>query len=256
VGGPERWFAVVSLGLACGSFAAVLVHRLPRQGSVLSPRSHCPSCRHPLGVLDLVPLLSYLWLRGRCRYCARQIPARYPLMESGTAALAGFGYLAGGLFAMTVVLFLWCGLLALVSRPAADAERGATLLEMLAATAILALVLAPMAEAILALRAGPKASYYRAVATNIARAKAEELHAQYLRGTLPGVPSGPWTEYDPYGLTGYSVEWWFRAAPDIVGGSGAHGRQLAIRVSCPDCGRLYGIPFQEYWLITVIRKVN
>ena len=75
------------LGLAVGSFLNVVIHRLPRGESLAFPPSRCPQCGHPLGPLDLVPVLSYLALKGRCRYCARPISPRYPLVEALTGGL-------------------------------------------------------------------------------------------------------------------------------------------------------------------------
>jgi leader peptidase (prepilin peptidase)/N-methyltransferase len=74
------------LGLAVGSFLNVLIDRLPRKASLVSPPSHCDACQHRLAPADLIPLFSYLWRRGRCRYCGAPIPRRVPLVE-----LAGGG---------------------------------------------------------------------------------------------------------------------------------------------------------------------
>ncbi|MCB1538670.1 MAG: prepilin peptidase [Alphaproteobacteria bacterium] len=71
------------LGLCLGSFATALVYRLPRGLNWTTERSRCPSCGHALGVPDLVPVFSWLFLRGRCRHCGTRIPARYPLIELG-----------------------------------------------------------------------------------------------------------------------------------------------------------------------------
>ena len=73
------------LGAAIGSFLNVVVHRLPRGESLVSPRSRCPSCGVELGARDNVPLLSWLALRGRCRRCGASISPRYPLIELLTA---------------------------------------------------------------------------------------------------------------------------------------------------------------------------
>lgn len=83
-------------GLALGSFLNVAIHRLPLQGeSVAKPRrSYCPSCRHELSWRDNIPVLSWLLLRGRCRYCGARISLRYPLVE----------LLTGGLWALAAVL--------------------------------------------------------------------------------------------------------------------------------------------------------
>jgi len=72
-------FAV--LGALIGSFANVVIYRLPRRQSIVFPGSHCPRCQHRLGVGDLIPILSWLFLLGRCRYCQAAISARYPLVE-------------------------------------------------------------------------------------------------------------------------------------------------------------------------------
>ncbi len=75
------------LGSLVGSFANVVVYRLPRGASVVTPGSRCPNCGRRLGVLDLVPVLSWLALRGRCRSCGQPISPRYPLVELLFAAL-------------------------------------------------------------------------------------------------------------------------------------------------------------------------
>ncbi|MGE5551939.1 MAG: prepilin peptidase [Bacteroidota bacterium] len=71
-------------GLAIGSFLNVVIYRLPRGESLVWPRSACPGCGHVLGVLDLFPLLSFLFLGGKCRYCSRSISWQYPLVEAMT----------------------------------------------------------------------------------------------------------------------------------------------------------------------------
>ncbi len=73
------------LGAAVGGFLNVVVHRLPRRESLVSPSSHCPSCGAPILKRDNVPVISWLLLRGRCRRCLEPISARYPLLELLTA---------------------------------------------------------------------------------------------------------------------------------------------------------------------------
>ncbi len=75
------------LGLLVGSFFNVVVYRTPRHLSVVRPGSFCPSCRAEIASRDNVPVLSWLWLRGKCRHCGEPISARYPLVEAATAAI-------------------------------------------------------------------------------------------------------------------------------------------------------------------------
>lgn len=78
---------VLIIGLVIGSFLNVCIYRIPAEQSIAFPPSHCSSCNHRLGVLDLVPVLSYLFLRGRCRYCHQKISIQYPLIEILNAVL-------------------------------------------------------------------------------------------------------------------------------------------------------------------------
>src|SRR6266550_4282072 len=81
------------LGACVGSFLNVVVWRLPRGESLVSPPSHCPKCNHKLAWFDNVPILGWIMLRGRCRYCAAPISPRYPIVEFATAALFAATYL-------------------------------------------------------------------------------------------------------------------------------------------------------------------
>lgn len=83
------WIPFAALfGLLVGSFLNVCIHRLPRNESVVRPRSHCPECRHPLLWYENIPLASYLLQRGRCRHCRHPISLRYPTVELLTALLS------------------------------------------------------------------------------------------------------------------------------------------------------------------------
>ena len=75
------------LGLALGSFANVLIFRLPRKKSIAFPPSNCTSCKTPIKPYDNIPLVSYLILRGRCRHCRAKISLRYPLVELMTGLI-------------------------------------------------------------------------------------------------------------------------------------------------------------------------
>jgi leader peptidase (prepilin peptidase)/N-methyltransferase len=84
-------FAVL-LGLLWGSFANVCIYRWPAGKSVVKPGSHCSSCSTPIAWYDNVPILSYLWLRGKCRACKAEFSPRYLLVEAVTGALFGVAW--------------------------------------------------------------------------------------------------------------------------------------------------------------------
>lgn len=94
------------IGLCLGSFLSVLSTRLPRQEKgIVSGRSHCPNCNHQLAWYDLIPLLSYLLLRGSCRYCHKKISIVYPLLELSTAmALVFYFYRLNHTFNFSTIL--------------------------------------------------------------------------------------------------------------------------------------------------------
>ena len=83
--------AALALGAIIGSFLNVVIHRYPREESIVFPASRCPTCHAAIKPYDNVPVLSYLWLRGRCRSCRSPISLRYPLVE-----------LANGLFYLAI----------------------------------------------------------------------------------------------------------------------------------------------------------
>jgi leader peptidase (prepilin peptidase)/N-methyltransferase len=97
---PAAYAFAVLLGLLWGSFANVCIYRMPPTDehpdgrSVVSPGSHCGACGKPVRWYDNVPILSYLWLRGRCRDCGAEFSPRYLLVEALTGALFGVAWWA------------------------------------------------------------------------------------------------------------------------------------------------------------------
>ena len=84
------------VGLSVGSFINVAADRLPQGRSLVKPRSFCDTCNRPLASRDMVPVLSYLWLKGRCRYCGASIPVRVMLTEAATGLLFVILYIKFG----------------------------------------------------------------------------------------------------------------------------------------------------------------
>jgi leader peptidase (prepilin peptidase)/N-methyltransferase len=87
---PLAFAAAVAgaFGATIGSFLNVVAYRLPRSESLVHPGSHCPGCGTAIKAYDNVPVLGWLWLRGRCRSCRKPISPRYPVIEATTGALA------------------------------------------------------------------------------------------------------------------------------------------------------------------------
>ena len=83
---------VAVLGAIIGSFLNVVIHRVPREESIVFPNSRCPSCGTAIRPYDNLPVLSWAVLRGRCRDCRAPISARYPAVELLTATLFGLTF--------------------------------------------------------------------------------------------------------------------------------------------------------------------
>ena len=102
-------------GLVIGSFLNVVAYRLPRGESIVSPPSHCPGCDAPIKPWDNVPLLSWIFLRGRCRNCSARISPRYPLVELLTGVLFAAVAVSNGLNDDLVVLLPFAAMLIAVA---------------------------------------------------------------------------------------------------------------------------------------------
>ncbi|MGI6428594.1 MAG: prepilin peptidase [Syntrophomonadaceae bacterium] len=116
------YLTVAAVGLLFGSFTNVLIARTPAGESIVTPPSHCPHCGHRLNALDLVPVISWLFLQGKCRYCREPISSRYPLVEILTAVLFAGVYWRWGMSAET--LAGWILVIILVSTAFIDLDEG------------------------------------------------------------------------------------------------------------------------------------
>lgn len=102
-------------GIVVGSFLNVCIYRLPLEKSIVFPRSGCPECGYMLPWYDNIPLLSWLWLRGRCRNCRHSISVLYPLVELATALLAlQVTYQFGLTWQSLLIALLGCAFLVLM----------------------------------------------------------------------------------------------------------------------------------------------
>jgi leader peptidase (prepilin peptidase)/N-methyltransferase len=117
---PELLTLAFALGATVGSFLNVVIERLPRRESLVRPGSRCPGCGHAVKPWDNVPVLSWLWLRGRCRACRARISPRYPAIELLTGLLFAAVVLRYGVVPMTLVWWLFAA--ALVAAAAIDFE--------------------------------------------------------------------------------------------------------------------------------------
>ena len=95
------------IGTLFGSFFTLATYRLPRKQDIMVKRSYCPNCNHNLGFFDLIPVLSYVFLGGKCRYCREKISIRYPLFEIFNGIFFLVTYI---LFGISWILFATLGI--------------------------------------------------------------------------------------------------------------------------------------------------
>jgi leader peptidase (prepilin peptidase)/N-methyltransferase len=101
---------VFIFGLCIGSFLNVCIYRLPASQSIAHPRSKCPKCDTFIEFYDNIPVLSFVWLKGRCRHCGTKIALRYPIVEilAGLLALASFLKFSLSVEALIYFAFIAC----------------------------------------------------------------------------------------------------------------------------------------------------
>ena len=128
------------VGIVIGSFLNVCIDRLPVGESLLRPASRCPACGHRLAPKDLIPVFSYLWLRGRCRYCRAPIPRRVLWVELGTGLMFAFLWWWYGLTPeLGITSFYFCLLIVIL---VIDLERGLILNKVVYPAIAIALIIA------------------------------------------------------------------------------------------------------------------
>ena len=106
---------ILILGLCIGSFLYVCIYRIPREESIAFPPSHCTSCGYELKAVDLIPVISYLFLKGKCRKCGEKISIKYPLVELLNGVLYLLIFLKFGLSLSFVFYSLLTSLLIVIS---------------------------------------------------------------------------------------------------------------------------------------------
>ena len=102
-------------GLCIGSFLNVCIFRLPASQSITKPRSHCPNCNELIRFYDNIPILSYLVLRGRCRFCKEKISLRYPVVEFLTGLFALVTYLKYGITLEALIYYVFVSALIVIT---------------------------------------------------------------------------------------------------------------------------------------------
>lgn len=111
---PVQLF-VFFFGAIVGSFLNVCIHRIPSGQSIVTPPSHCPSCNENVRPYDNIPIVSWLLLGGKCRFCKGRISIRYPLVELLTALLTLFLFRQYGFSVEFATLFLFCVALIIIT---------------------------------------------------------------------------------------------------------------------------------------------
>lgn len=107
--------AVIITGLLFGSFFNVCIYRIPKNESLVFPSSYCIHCNKSLVWYDLIPVISWILLKAKCRYCNNRIPVRYPIIETATAVVFLFLYFRFGFSGAFITNVILCSLLIVIS---------------------------------------------------------------------------------------------------------------------------------------------
>lgn len=102
------------LGILCGSFFNVVGYRLPKEESIVFPASHCPNCNHKLGPLELIPIISYIFLGGKCKECKQKISIIYPIFEFVTGIMFALSYYLFGFSSNYIISLIACSVLLII----------------------------------------------------------------------------------------------------------------------------------------------
>jgi prepilin signal peptidase PulO-like enzyme (type II secretory pathway) len=181
---PFKMALIALVSGMVGSFLNMAIWRVPRRESIVFARSHCPACGHVLGVKDLVPVLSYLFLRGRCSYCSMSFGSRYVLIELGLVLLGLVLYtildttlMALGIFLLSSLILFLLGLVfhARIDRNLLQKRKGFTYIEVMLALVIVAAVIIPFGNMFLSNYARVLKNKEYIIAYNLLEEKLEEL---------------------------------------------------------------------------------
>lgn len=112
---PIMYFFVFAFGLCIGSFMNVCIYRLPVSKSIVYPPSSCPKCGYMIRIYDNIPILSYIFLMGKCRQCRNRISIRYPVIEFLSGLLAVCAYLKSGFTLEALVYYIFIAVLVVIT---------------------------------------------------------------------------------------------------------------------------------------------
>lgn len=236
-GRGQASFALLLLGLAVGSFSSVVLHRVPLNRSIVGPRSECHQCGSLLSVVDLVPVFSFIWLRGRCRHCGVRIPWRYPALELGCGFLAALAGLAGGWLLGLILLALWVAAVWVRAKGRRHSAAGSTLIEVLVSAGLLTAVVIPMLNFAAYRLSGT--AFQRQIAVSLASSKLEELGNEAYR--VEDVDTWPTSGAQASKVVGrysFRLQWTvtpFESPDQDWTAEGSQLRQATVTVTCNNC---------------------